>query len=41
MIVRWIRETFDAIHRGYNNFVYRASSSDTVGPTIVQGLTGR
>jgi hypothetical protein len=41
MIIRWVREAFDVIHRGYNNFVYKASSSDTVGPTIIFVCIGR
>ena len=41
MIVRWLRETFDVLHRGYNNFVYALSPSDTTGPSIIFGFAGR
>jgi len=41
MIIRWFREAFDAIHRGYNNFVYKAELGDTTGPTIVFYASGR
>ena len=41
MFIRWVNDITDFIHRGYNNFVYKLTVSDTTGPTIVYGFAGR